>query len=151
MSSSNREVSERKKDNRSWISFSIFLIIINLLLAWPLIYNALFDFLTNYRQGSMLTGIRQGIIDISILLPLVITDILTVKSHMKKGPPPWKIFLISLLIYSITFFYLINIALNQTAGGVAAVVMVPVSFIILIFDAVVILIYMHVRNPHHKL
>jgi hypothetical protein len=138
------------KSNRSWISFSIYLIIINLLLAWPLIYNVIFDWLTNYRQGNLLTAIRQGIIDISFLLPLVITDVLAVKSNMKKESPPWKIFMISLLIYNVTFFYLLNIALNQTAGTVAAVVMIPISFLILVFDTIVVLTYVSIRNLHRE-
>ena len=80
----------------------------------------------------------------------MITDVLAVKSHMKKESPPWKILMISLLIYNVTFFYLLNIALNQTAGTVAAVVMIPISFLILVFDTIVVLTYVSIRNLHRE-
>jgi len=120
-----------------------------------MIYTFINDLLSfrhlDYALGYALAGIKQSIINISpYIVPLVITDAFAVIAYYKKKAPPWIIFLISLLIDNLTFFYLAVLALNGTEGAVAGLVIFPVTCILLVFDTVVISTYIHARSPHHE-
>jgi hypothetical protein len=107
----------KRKSNRSWISFSILLIIINLLFIW------LFPFI--------------------FLLPFAIIDFIAVIYFIRKKPPPWIIFLILLFALNVIFFSLAGWALKQTSGGVAVIVIIPAALILLLIDLIAIYIHLH--------
>ena len=121
---SDKEPIIKKKSNHSWISFSILLIIVNLLF---------------------------GLIDLfTFLLPLAIIDFIAVRSYIKKRSPPWKAFLISLLALNVIFFLTAGWTYSQTAGGVAGFFLLPFELILLLIDSIAISSYIYMRLPHRR-
>jgi hypothetical protein len=113
-----------KKKNSSWKIFSTLLIILNLL----------FLFLSY----------------ITFLLPLAIIDFIAISSYIKKQSPPWKVFLISLLVFNVIFFLGAVWTLNQSAGAVAGIIIIPAALILVLIDSIGILSYIYIRLPNAR-
>lgn len=109
-----------KKGDHSWKAFCILLVIYNLVFLWP----------------SPLT----------FLLPLAIIDFIAFSASKKNHSPPWKAFFISIFAANALFFLLAWWGLNQSAGGVAGIVIVPYGLLLLIIDCIALLTYDSTRD-----
>jgi hypothetical protein len=113
-----------KRDNSSWKAFSILLIVINLLSVWPY--------------------------PVPFLLPLVPINCIAAFSYWKKRSAPWIAFLLSLLADYIFLFYFAGLALSQYAGGVAAIMFLPLSLGLTIIGCIAVFIYIRTQHPQGK-
>jgi hypothetical protein len=133
----------KKKSNRSWIGFSILLLIFN----FPFVAVSIAALISELRFWHglryMISGVIQSMISWCFyVIPLVVVDSITFRSYIKKQSPPWKVFFILLLAINVIFFTLAGWELNQTAGGVSGFVIIPLAYFLVILDLLTILLFL---------
>jgi hypothetical protein len=59
----------------------------------------------------------------------------------------WKAFFILLVTINVIFFYYVGKALNQTAGWVSAIGIMPIALILVLIDLFAVLFYIRKQHP----
>ena len=65
-----------------------------------------------------------------------------------KGNLSWKALFILIVAVNLIFFYYAGMALNQTAGGVSGIGIIPFLFLLALIDFLAVLFYVRKQHPH---
>jgi hypothetical protein len=65
-----------------------------------------------------------------------------------KGDLSWKALFILLVAVNLIFFYYAGMALNQTAGGVSGIGMIPFVLILMTINFLTVFFYIRKQHPH---
>ena len=65
-----------------------------------------------------------------------------------EGSPFWIMIFIALILINGVFFYFAGVAVNQTAGGVSGIGIIPFLFLLALIDFLAVFFYIRKQHPH---